>query len=104
MSQRHYTWRAKDKNTTRRPLNGNLFQLYGRVRTVRERVLGMSCVLSSLLYTSETWTLLKADIAKLEAFHMTNHRRILGILWYEFVTNVTLSIKLIELKRTKRFI
>jgi len=30
-----------------------------------------SCVLSSLLCVSETWTLLKADIAKLEAFHMT---------------------------------
>jgi len=30
---------------------------------------------------------LKADIAKLEAFHMMNQRRILGILWYEFVTN-----------------
>jgi len=29
-----------------------------------------SCVLSSLLYASETWTLLKADIAKLEAFHI----------------------------------
>jgi len=47
-----------------------------------------SCVLSSLLYASETWTLLKADIAKLEVFHTTNQRRILGILWYEFVTNV----------------
>jgi len=38
-----------------------------------------SCVLSSLLYVSETWTLLKADITKLEAFHVTNQRRILGI-------------------------
>jgi len=50
-----------------------------------------SCVLSSLLYASETWTLLKADIAKLEAFHMTNQRRILGIFWYEFVTNVEVA-------------
>jgi len=50
-----------------------------------------SCVLSSLLYASETWTLLKADIAKLEAFHMTNQRRILGILWYEFITNVEVA-------------
>jgi len=47
-----------------------------------------SCVLKSCLYISETWTVLKADIAKLEAFHMTNQRRILGILWYELVTNV----------------
>jgi len=49
------------------------------------------CVLSSLLYASETWTLLKADIMKLEAFHMTNQRRILGILWYEFVTYVEVA-------------
>jgi len=46
-----------------------------------------SCVLTSLLNASETWTLLKADIAKMEAFHMTNQRRIRGILWYEFVMN-----------------
>jgi len=50
-----------------------------------------SYVLSSLLYNSETWTLLKADIAKLEAFHVTNLRRILGIFWYEFVTNVEVA-------------
>jgi len=37
------------------------------------------------------WTLLKADIAKLEAFHMMNQRRILGILWYAFVTNVEVA-------------
>jgi len=47
-----------------------------------------SCVLSSLLYAFETWTLLKAHIAKLEAFHMTNQRQILGIFWYEFFMNV----------------
>jgi len=46
-----------------------------------------SCVPSSLLYASETWTVLKVDIAKLEVFHTTNQRRILGILWYEFATN-----------------
>jgi len=50
-----------------------------------------SCVLSLLLDASETWTLLKADIAKLESFHGTNQRRILDILWYEFVTNVEVA-------------
>jgi len=44
-----------------------------------------SCVLSSLLYAFETWTLLKADVAKLETFR--NQRRIPGIIWYEFVMN-----------------
>jgi len=51
-----------------------------------------SCVLSSLPYASETGTLLKADIAKLGAFHSTNQRRILGIPWYEFVTNEEVAI------------
>jgi len=50
-----------------------------------------SCVLSSLIYASETWTLSKADIAKLEAFHMMHQRQILGILWYEFVMNVEVA-------------
>jgi len=49
------------------------------------------CYIVIGLYASETWTLLKADIAKLEVFHMTNQRRILGILWYESVTNVEVS-------------
>jgi len=50
-----------------------------------------SYVLSSLLYASEKQTLLKADIAKLEAFHMTNQRLILGIFWYKFVTNMEVA-------------
>jgi len=50
-----------------------------------------SCVLSSLLYASETWTLLKVDITKLEAFYMTNQKLILGVLWYEFATNVEVA-------------
>jgi len=44
-----------------------------------------------MLYASETWTLLKADIAKLEAFHMTNQTRTLSIFWYEFVKNVEVA-------------
>jgi len=45
-------------------------------------------VISVLLYyCSETWTLLKADERRLEAFHMNCRRRILGIRWFLFVTN-----------------
>jgi len=32
-----------------------------------------------------------ANIAKLEVSHMTNQKRILGIFWYEFVTNVEVA-------------
>ena len=39
-------------------------------------------VISVLLYGSETWTLLKADKRRLEAFHMNCQRRILGIRWF----------------------
>jgi len=73
MSQLDHVWKQSRLSTTTK------FRIY------------YSCVLSSLLCASESWTLLKADIAKLEAFHMTNQRRILGILWYEFVTNVEVA-------------
>jgi hypothetical protein len=46
-----------------------------------------SCVLSVLLYCSETWTLLKTDAVRLQAFHMRCVRRIMGIWWYQHVTN-----------------
>ena len=41
-----------------------------------------TCVLSVLLYCSESWTLLKADVDRLQAFHMRSLRRILGIHWF----------------------
>jgi len=46
-----------------------------------------SLVQSVLLHGSETWTLTKADSARLQAFHMKAQRRILNIKWYDFVTN-----------------
>ena len=48
-------------------------------------------VISVLLYGSETWTLLKADEQRLEAFHMNCQRRILGICWFHFVTNASVT-------------
>ena len=46
-----------------------------------------TCILSVLLYCSESWTLLKADVDRLQAFHMRSLRRILGIRWFDYVTN-----------------
>ena len=37
------------------------------------------------------WTLLKADERRLEAFHMNCQRRILGIRWFHFVTNASVT-------------
>jgi len=48
-------------------------------------------VISVVLYGSETWTLLKADERRLEAFHMNCQRRILGIRWLHFVTNASVT-------------
>jgi len=48
-------------------------------------------VISVLLYGSETWTLTKADERRLEAFHMNCQRRILGIRWFHFVTNASVT-------------
>jgi len=44
-------------------------------------------VKSVLQYGAKTWTILKSDEQKLEAFHMFCQWRILSIRWYNFVTN-----------------
>jgi len=44
-------------------------------------------VKSVLLYGAETWTMLKSDVHKIEAFHMTCQRHILGIRWYDVISN-----------------
>ena len=50
--------------------------------TDEDTALYNALVISVLLYGSETWTLLKADERRLEAFHMNCQRRILGIRWF----------------------
>ena len=45
-------------------------------------------VLSSLLYGSETWTLYRKHITKLEQFHQRALRSILGIRWQDRITNI----------------
>ena len=40
-----------------------------------------------LLYGCETWTLRQSDERRIKTFHMFCQRRILGIHWYDFVTN-----------------
>ena len=46
-----------------------------------------TCILSILLYGSETWTLMQEDLRKLEVFHVCSQRMILGIRWHDFVRN-----------------
>ena len=44
-------------------------------------------VLSVLLYATDTWTLLSADVRTLDAFHQKCPRQLLGIRWYDRVRN-----------------
>ena len=46
-----------------------------------------ACVISTLLYGSETWTTYAGQERGLNTFHLRSIRRILGISWQEKVTN-----------------
>lgn len=52
-----------------------------------------SLVLSVLLYGSETWTLRKTDLNRLESFHFSCQRRILKVRWHDFVSNAEVSAR-----------
>ena len=45
------------------------------------------CVISTLLYGSETWTTYAVQERRLNSFHLRSIRRILGISWQDKVTN-----------------
>jgi len=46
-----------------------------------------TCVLSVLLYGSENWTLTQPDWRRLDSFHTRYQRRILRIIWHDYVSN-----------------
>jgi len=46
-----------------------------------------ACVISTLLYGSESWTTYSSQERKLQTFHLRCLRRILGITWKDKVTN-----------------
>ena len=46
-----------------------------------------ACVLSSLLYGSETWTMYAKQERKLNTFHLRCLRKILGIVWQDRIPN-----------------
>ena len=46
-----------------------------------------ACVISTLLYRSESWTMHACQEKRLNVFHMRCLRRILGITWQDKVTN-----------------
>jgi hypothetical protein len=52
-----------------------------------------SCIVSTLLYGSETWTLLAADTLRLQDFYMSCQRRILGVKWQDKIRNTIVTDK-----------
>ena len=46
-----------------------------------------ACIISTLLYSSETWTLYSRQECRLNFFHLRCLRRILGISWQDHVPN-----------------
>ncbi len=46
-----------------------------------------ACVISTLLYGSETWTMYAGQERRLNSFHLRSIRRILVISWQDKVTN-----------------
>ena len=51
----------------------------------------LACVLSTLLYSSKTWTLYSYQETRLNTFHLRCLRRILGITWQDCVPNKDLA-------------
>jgi hypothetical protein len=47
----------------------------------------------SSLYESQTWTMRKTDCERLQAFHTTSQRRILGIKGHDHITNIAIKAR-----------
>ena len=54
-----------------------------------------ACVISTLLYGSESWTMRAHQEKRLNVFHMRCLRRILGITWQDKVTNTVVLEKVL---------
>ena len=76
--------------------------------TIKTKILiYQACVLTSLLYGSETWTTYSKQEKKLNTFHLRCLRKILNIKWQDQVTNTEilkeaqiLSVQTIADKKT----
>ena len=52
-----------------------------------------SLIISIITYSSALWTLTKAQKKRLDAFNTKALRRILGVRWYDYVTNASILIR-----------
>ena len=49
-----------------------------------------SLIISIITYSSASWTLTKAQKKRLDAFNTKDLRRIVGVRWYDYVTNASI--------------
>ena len=52
-----------------------------------------SLIISIITYSSASWTLTKAQKKRLDAFNTKALHRILGVRWYDYVTNASILIR-----------
>ena len=52
-----------------------------------------SLILPVLLYASDTWTLLEADLMRIQSCHMQCQRKILDFKWYDLISNDEVSAR-----------
>ena len=52
-----------------------------------------SLIITIITYSSASWTLTKAQKKRLDAFNTKSLRRILGVRWYDYVTNASILIR-----------
>ena len=81
---------AKEAFNRRKELLTQKFSLKLKKRLVR------TLVWSVALYASETWTIRKADAARIEAFEMWVWRRLLKVGWEDRVSNADILIRVQE--------
>jgi len=71
--------------------------------SAEKKRIGKAFVWSIALYGSETWTMQKSDIKRIEAFEMWIWRRMLKISWTEHIRNDKV-MKQLKKKREKKLI
>ena len=49
-----------------------------------------SFIISIITYSSASWTLIKAQKKRLDAFNTKTLRRIVNVRWYDYVTNASI--------------
>ena len=67
-------------------LNSKVWNKCKLTENTKRRVY-QACVLSSLLYSSETWTTYRRQEKRLNSFHLRCLRRFLHIHWQDMITN-----------------